>query len=844
MKNIFAETAPAYYAAGIPVIPLHRMEKRPIPQGWNKFAEEMPSQSEWEGWLKDYPDGNIGLVLGKCSGVSVMDIDTDDTTVINIIRTILPTTMPWVRVGKKGMVIAFRYSGIKTFRIKTADGKSLCEFLSDRTQVVLPPSIHPDTRLPYTANVDFLKVYQNLVACPEDLEARLRKALTDAGVELSSSGWSRVTEFVAPGQRDLNLTAKAGLFAYAVMRGERTLREAVAMLRSYNEEFVQNVAGDAMDVEKHVKNLILFLHRDVHHKKKILPEGWDEGLTDEEKKEWGCDFDRDSEEWRYEEIMKYLQAEFELENGEGGPGSMTAVEKIMVKLSASNNLSGLDKDRVMSYICKSSGCNLSLQSLRRHIRTLSESDGMKGTNHTEIANALLEDIEQIHPLRFVTGVFWKYNGAYWEKLDEGWLTSKLSKNYGHLPAVKKFGDIKGILNLLRSLVSDKYPSGLCSMLVDMRVINFANGVLAVNHEGKRSLLPHSPDFGLTYVLPFRYTGRLELGSSIEVEEDVYDDEGDLVGTRKVIGDTGGSDINPQRDMPLFRGFMEQSWGEDVDFEAKVMALQEMLAATLFGAGSKYQRVFLLHGVPKSGKSQLLKIASSLVPDNAKSAVNPADWNDRFAPAQMFKKLLNVAGELSDTRRIDGQRFKDIVDGSEIMGQFKYENAFRFTVDCTHWFASNHSPRTEDTSEGFTRRWLVLDFRKPVNAEARVIGFGEEVIAREREAIAAWAVEGMTRLVHQSDYTLPASHREIIHEMANMNNTVRAFVTSCVDITVGEGGEIDEMTLYHLFWSFNLAVTQSRAIPIPDFRSKMRELGVSYGFTVGEGRYYGLKKRGK
>jgi putative DNA primase/helicase len=160
-SNIFLSTAPAYFAANIPVIPLFSQEKRPIPQGWNRFAEEMPGVEEQQAWLDQYPDGNIGLVLGKCSRVSVMDIDTDDQKLINMILKELPES-PWVRVGKKGMVIAFRYNGVKTFRIKTADGKSVCEYLSDRTQVVLPPSIHPDTKRPYTANCELLDVYEKL----------------------------------------------------------------------------------------------------------------------------------------------------------------------------------------------------------------------------------------------------------------------------------------------------------------------------------------------------------------------------------------------------------------------------------------------------------------------------------------------------------------------------------------------------------------------------------------------------------------------------------------------------------------------------------------------------------
>lgn len=814
--RIFADNAQAYFDRGIPVIPLHRGEKRPIPQGWNEFAHRMPSKEEQIEWKMQYADGNIGLVLGPQSGVSVMDIDTDDPSLLTLITECLPTT-PWIRIGKKGMVLAFRYSGIKTFRIKTQDGKSICEFLSDRTQVVLPPSIHPETQRPYTANSDLLDVIDKLPTCPSDLEAQLRAKLESAKLTLSKSGWSRVTEFVAAGMRDTSLTEKAGLFAYAVLRGERTLKEAIGMLRSYNEEFVQNVAGDPVDVEKHVTNLIRFIQRDLNEKKRMLPTNWADGFTLEELTAMGCNFDAGQRQIPQDEAMLVLKEAFEKDDGKGGPESLRVIEEVLGRIAQTPSMNELEKERIFQYIAKSSGTGLTVANLRRHLRTLMTATATVGVNHSELARALMSDIEQLHPVRFSVGQFWKWNGAYWEPLETGWMMTMLSTNYGHTQAARKFGDLSGILKLMQSLV----PQGLPVMAGSLLTVNFANGVLVMDPSGVMRLEDHQPEFGMTYVLPFRYLPS---------------------GTVGAPGDVGYL----RRLAPMFCQFLEDSWGQDPDYKQKVLALQEMMAVTLFGQGSAWQRAFLLHGVPKSGKSQLLKIVEALVPDAAKSAVNPADWADKFAPALMYKKLLNIAGELSDKRKIDGQRFKDIIDGSSISGQYKFQDAFRFQVTCTHWFASNHFPRTEDTSDGFTRRWLIMDFRRPVPEADRKVNLGDEIVAAEQEAIAAWALEGMPRLLENREYTLPASHREIVSEMANLNNVVRAFVAGCRDIVVGEGGEMDEMGVYQAFWGFNLEVTQMRAMSVPEFRAKMRELAGGYRFEVltkedGRTVYMGIKK---
>ena len=124
-KNIFVTNAALYWAVNMPVIPLHSMEKKPIPLGWQKLHDTMPDEKTQGQWLKQYPNGNIGLPLGKQSRVVALDIDTTDESLIRLIEQTLPSS-PWIRYGKKGKVLAYRYTGQKTFRIKATTQKVLC----------------------------------------------------------------------------------------------------------------------------------------------------------------------------------------------------------------------------------------------------------------------------------------------------------------------------------------------------------------------------------------------------------------------------------------------------------------------------------------------------------------------------------------------------------------------------------------------------------------------------------------------------------------------------------------------------------------------------------------------
>jgi hypothetical protein len=181
-NQIFVTTAPRYYANGLPVIPLRPMQKKPIPQGWSKYCEVMPTGDEQAAWIASQPNANIGLPLGSQSGLVMIDIDTDDEAIkAAILGALAPFPGPWVRVGKKGMAIAYKQpvSGpLKPFKLKDAKtGQMIVECLSTGNQVVLPPSIHPETKQPYVANCDLVDVLDQLVALPQDIELRLRRAL-------------------------------------------------------------------------------------------------------------------------------------------------------------------------------------------------------------------------------------------------------------------------------------------------------------------------------------------------------------------------------------------------------------------------------------------------------------------------------------------------------------------------------------------------------------------------------------------------------------------------------------------------------------------------------------------
>src|SRR4051794_29717722 len=150
----FAAAAPPLWGAGVSVIPTVLGQKRPAEGDWTRHCYALPPPEGREAMLRNHAPCGVGAALGPASDLVAVDKDSDDPRVTAALDKLMPAT-PYVRVGRKGAVYLFRYGGQKTARIKEIGAaKPLVEILSAGTQVMLPPSIHPETMRPYTATAD------------------------------------------------------------------------------------------------------------------------------------------------------------------------------------------------------------------------------------------------------------------------------------------------------------------------------------------------------------------------------------------------------------------------------------------------------------------------------------------------------------------------------------------------------------------------------------------------------------------------------------------------------------------------------------------------------------------
>ena len=148
MTGIFANYANKYYEANYNVIPLQPQTKIPVIMNWQQWCETTPMSYQFENWIHSYPDHNIGLALGSGSGIVAVDFDVDIDGLHEKVQELLQGSLV-KKKGEKGFTAFYQYNGERTKRWRK-DGQTVVELLSIGTQTVVPPSIHPDTKKPYT----------------------------------------------------------------------------------------------------------------------------------------------------------------------------------------------------------------------------------------------------------------------------------------------------------------------------------------------------------------------------------------------------------------------------------------------------------------------------------------------------------------------------------------------------------------------------------------------------------------------------------------------------------------------------------------------------------------------
>ena len=237
------------------------------------------------------------------------------------------------------------------------------------------------------------------------------------------------------------------------------------------------------------------------------------------------------------------------------------------------------------------------------------------------------------------------------------------------------------------------------------------------------------------------------------------------------------EYDPSATSPLF-----DAWLDEVTV-GRGDEIMEALAGVLDAAWSRQWRAVFAHGPTRSGKSTLLGLMAALVgEDNTSSVTLHQLVSDKFAPAQLVGKVLNLAGEMSSSHMEDVEQFKQLTGDDLVTVQRKYGQPFAMRNRSLFLFAANTIPTVSELSGAYLARVAPFEFPNSyLGTEDTKL---PQRLRAELPGILNHLVAGYQRVLDRDQWVDSPASRRAAEVFGARSDMVVLFLRSC---TVDEQG---------------------------------------------------------
>jgi putative DNA primase/helicase len=215
----------------------------------------------------------------------------------------------------------------------------------------------------------------------------------------------------------------------------------------------------------------------------------------------------------------------------------------------------------------------------------------------------------------------------------------------------------------------------------------------------------------------------------------------------------GVDYDPRAKCPRWREFVREVLApelddlEEVEQQSRQMAVFVQRLAGLSLTGDPIEHILIfLKGIGGNGKSTLVGAFSAVAGDYACALEATAVQKHRYdrhstEVADLRGSRFAYCEELGD-ERLNADRLKHLSGSPKVKARKLYEDGTTFPRTWTLWLSTNGMPTTDDTSWGFWRRVMVLDFPHVFKqADEPTLA---ATLEAERQGILTWMVWGAKR----------------------------------------------------------------------------------------------------
>ena len=239
------------------------------------------------------------------------------------------------------------------------------------------------------------------------------------------------------------------------------------------------------------------------------------------------------------------------------------------------------------------------------------------------------------------------------------------------------------------------------------------------------------------------------------------------------------DIGESEETPEIDKLFEEWVGKDY-----VKTLKQICAYCML-PDYPIHRLFCLIGEGSNGKSKFLELVIKLVGNENITSTELEDLiGVRFEKAKLYTKSVCIMGETNFSNLRKTSLIKKLTGQDPIGGEKKNKNPFDFINYAKLLISTNGLPYTEDKSDGFFRRWCIINFPNKFKEKNDILS---RIPEHEYNNFCKASISLLKELLQDMEFFNEGSVEERKMKYNEFSNPVSKFIES--ECVVGDGYKI-------------------------------------------------------
>ena len=311
--------------------------------------------------------------------------------------------------------------------------------------------------------------------------------------------------------------------------------------------------------------------------------------------------------------------------------------------------------------------------------------------------------------------------------------------------------------------------------------------------------PHSPKFMVTVQIPVLYNNKNNLIN------DFFE----------CIGDND----DPSCCCPAIMKFMRE-----VIAEEDIETVLDFIAYCLW-RGFPFHKYMLFNGSGRNGKGVMLGIIKRLLGiQNISGESLHRLLENRFAVSELYGKFANIDADLSKEALKNTGVLKKLTGEDYIPAEKKFLPPFKFVNHAKLLFSANEIPKTEDESDAFFSRLIIINFHNQfLGDKADPYLIDKLTTEEEMSGLLKVIIKRLPRVLRRGIFTASSSIDENYSKYILSSNPVRAFVEAAIEQDIDSSPTKEEVYgSYKMFCKVKKLTAESE-------QSFSRKLKREFGF---------------